>query len=400
MITKNYFVFVVCGADEQIKTLNFSIKYLRHFSGNNILVVTDKKRNNIEIDHDKVLDIHTPEHFDHHQASIYLKTGLHKFVDLSTNYCYLDSDVIALSPNVDDIFQHSYGPVTFAADHCTMESFSSNAVNCGCSERKKEDLDTFVNAVKRILPDYEHDSIFNNKIGRELYRILIEIKNNPLKRAGMIVDYLMLKYGLKNSIKSKNGLVFKYSRKKKGWIDIDGNLIMYNLTALSSKLKKSSEFSFSKWKRTWTDKNGENIFSVKCGHLAEQIKQKFDIDVTQKNFQHWNGGVFLFNKESTDFLNTWHQLTMEIFADKNWKTRDQGTLIATVWKHNLQYQKLLPQEFNFIADFNNPRITYSNSKGFTYDNFKTLIVPNLIHVYHQFGNRDWEVWQGIENILN
>ena len=400
MNAKNYFVFVVCGADEQIKTLNFSIKYLRHFSGNNIIVVTDKKRNNIEIEHNNVLDIPTPEHFDHHQASIYLKTGLHKFLDLSNNYCYLDSDVIALSPNVDDIFQHSYGPVIFAADHCTMENFSSNAVNCGCSERKKRDLDTFVNAVKRILPDYEHDSIFNNKIGRELYRILIEIKNNPIKRAGMIIDYLMLKYGLKNSIRSKNGLVFKYSRKKKGWIDIDGNLIMYNLTAISSKLKKSSEFSFNKWKRTWVDKNGENIFSVKCDHLAEQIKLKFDIDVTQMNFQHWNGGVFLFNKESTDFLNTWHQLTMEIFTDKNWKTRDQGTLIATVWKHNLQNQKLLPQEFNFIADFNNPRITYSKSKGFTCDNFKTLIVPNLIHIYHQFGNRDWEVWQGIENILN
>ncbi len=402
MSKSDVFVFVVCGADEHINTLNFSIKALKQFSKKKILVVTDKSRNNIdiEIETDNIINVKTPQSFDHHQASIYLKTGLHKFLNMNDNYCYLDSDVIALNPKVDEIFSHSHGPVTFAADHCKLNSFSPYAVNCGCQERKSKDQREFVAAIKKIIPDYEHDVVFNNEKGRELYRVLSEVKENPLKNIQLIINYILARYifkGPNSFIKWGGG--YKYSSRKKGWIDIQGNLIMYNLTSVSKKIKKSSDFYFSKRKMEWVNKDGENVFFTSCNHLAENIKKKFNIDVSKKNFQHWNGGVFLFDKNSINFLETWHTYTMDIFKDKDWKTRDQGTLAATVWQFNLQNQKLLPSEFNFIADYYNPKITYKKEKGFTNNNFKTTISPNFIHAYHQFGNKEWDIWMAIENIL-
>lgn len=87
----NCFVFVVCGSAEHISTLNLSLKFLRRYSAYPVLVVTDSSRNEIAIEHDNIIDVETPQQYSHHEASIFLKTGLHKFLpDINTNkYCYL-----------------------------------------------------------------------------------------------------------------------------------------------------------------------------------------------------------------------------------------------------------------------------------------------------------------------
>ena len=79
---KDIFVFAVCGADEHIHTVNLAIRYLQQYSDNEILVVTDLNRNSAAIQHPNVLDVPTPEQYDHHQASLYLKTRLHRIVDM------------------------------------------------------------------------------------------------------------------------------------------------------------------------------------------------------------------------------------------------------------------------------------------------------------------------------
>jgi hypothetical protein len=43
-------------------------------------------------------------------------------------------------------------------------------------------------------------------------------------------------------------------------------------------------------------------------------------------------------------------MTSRIFGDPFWKTRDQGTLIATAWKHGLERQPTLDRNFNYIVD--------------------------------------------------
>ena len=129
---KGTFVFAVCGKSEHIDTLYFSIEKLKKFSKSEFIVVTDSSRNEKPILVDSLIDVKTPQEFDNHQASIYLKTGLFKFLPKGKLYCYLDSDVVAVSTECDAIFNDFIEPIRFAPDHCQVPMFSPAAVNCEC----------------------------------------------------------------------------------------------------------------------------------------------------------------------------------------------------------------------------------------------------------------------------
>ena len=66
-------------------------------SKNKIVVITDSGRNEIKIDHNNIIDIETPREFNNHQASIYLKTSINKFLEKGNNYCYLDGDIVRIT---------------------------------------------------------------------------------------------------------------------------------------------------------------------------------------------------------------------------------------------------------------------------------------------------------------
>lgn len=68
-----------------------------------------------------------------HQAAIWLKTGLHRLIGLDRPLCYLDSDVIVLSPAIERIFAEPRRGIAFASDHATIDAFSRWAVHCSCS---------------------------------------------------------------------------------------------------------------------------------------------------------------------------------------------------------------------------------------------------------------------------
>ena len=89
------FVYAVCGAAAHISTLHRSLEYLRPRTALPIYVVTDSRRNEIPIEHDNVLDVATPVDFNHHQASIFLKTSLHRQLPPGPAYAYIDTDMIA-----------------------------------------------------------------------------------------------------------------------------------------------------------------------------------------------------------------------------------------------------------------------------------------------------------------
>ena len=94
-------------------------------------------------------------------------------------------------------------------------------------------------------------------------------------------------------------------------------------------------------------------------------------------------------------MDMWHQYTMLIFEDSYWKVRDQGTLIATVYAYHLQNHPLLPEKFNFIADFYKPEITVDKSKSSLLKGNK-IIKPAMIHIYHHWGDEQWDVWQFVK----
>ena len=126
------YVYVVCGDKKYIHALHVSLRYLKHFSSLEILVVTDNSRNEITIEHDHVVSIATPQSLTNHEASIYLKTSIYKHLLAGPIYCYIDTDVIAVSNDVDRIFDHFSPPVTFAPDHYPLPFFSPYAVKCNC----------------------------------------------------------------------------------------------------------------------------------------------------------------------------------------------------------------------------------------------------------------------------
>lgn len=90
--------------------------------------------------------------------------------------------------------------------------------------------------------------------------------------------------------------------------------------------------------------------------------------------------------------------TLKIFENPEWKTRDQGTLAATVWKFGLKNQKTLDIIFNFIVDYNNNELKYSGN--FTFQSHGKIYKPFFLHIFHHFGNiKMGVVWQDVKKLF-
>jgi hypothetical protein len=279
---KKLFVYVVAG-DSQVPQLNRSLEFLKNFVRCEVVVIAS--RCTLQINHDQVIRPYVETRFDDHRASILLKTSVHRILgEVPNQCCYIDTDVIAVSDEGENIFSNKTGPVTFAADHVRLGSFSRYAVRCPCQR-------------------------------------------------------------------------------------------------------------------------GE------CDHLRQAIGQKFGIEVSDVTWQHWNGGVFLFDAESTVFLDSWHHLTRCAFEDPFWRTRDQGTLVATVWLHGLQHQTTLDRRFNYIVDpWHNVSsaarvgmspIAYTIHSNYSLTGEPGLARPALLHMINRaVGAAGWKNWDDAVHLLS
>lgn len=275
---KSAFVFAVVGT-RHVLAASVALEFLKRVTHHDIIVL--QSRSERRAAHDQVIEVETPAGLDDHQASIYLKTNLLAHVQgLAERFCYLDSDVIAVDRDVDRIFDHAVGPVTFAHDHAEIDAFSGWAVNCGCREPR-------------------------------------------------------------------------------------------------------------------------------CNHLREALLCTFGIDVRRPDYRLWNGGVFLFDEGSADFLALWHRMSVAIMADPYWRTRDQGTLAATAWRLGIQDQRVLPREFNFIVDCMKGvaparRSDLPPGESFVRTDYSLGQegTPHLIHfVNGGVGRRGWRNWDDVEQLL-
>lgn len=396
MITNNnIFVFVTCGEKVHINTLHFSLKYLKNFTSNNIIIVTDSKRNEIPIIHNNIIDKPTPENYNNHQASIWLKTSLHNILPKGLLYCYLDSDVIAVSKNCNKIFNFFKYPIIFAVDHCKLQTFSPYALNCNCYNNFIKDKNDFENKVSQIVKSENYPPNYTNENYIKLNKTIQAIKSNPFKNFIFILRILLCVMGFE--INLKKGLLL--SKKRKAIIVDNDKFVFPFIFFYRKEIKEKTNYKFSLLKLKWLKPDGKEFSKNTCNHLQKEIRNKFDIEITNSDWQHWNGGVFLFNDESYKFMETWHQYTLQIFNDPYWTIRDQGTLIATAWKFGLVNHNTLSQEFNFIADYYKWNISsIINKNNIEILINKRVLKPDFIHVYHQFGNKNWDLWQNIENI--
>jgi hypothetical protein len=389
------FVFVVCGSEEHVSTLNFSLKFLRRFSEYPIVVVTDNSRNEIPIGHDNIINVNTPKHYNHHEASIYLKTGLHKFVpNINENtYCYLDSDVIAISEACNKIFNYNPEPVLFVKDHCDFSNFSPDAMHCNCKKKQLSENTSFYEKINSVFPKpINFDSHRKIEEKEKLDKLFEELKSIKIKNVLPSLKYFISRYFLStNTIKLGK---YTFVKSEKCWYNDTGEMIDFDFPYYEKKLKKELGFLFKA--NNWYDTDGNNITPKMpaCFHLSDHFKQKYGIEIHQ-NWRHWNGGVFLFNKQSVDFLNYWHKISLEEFNDPKTKTRDQGTLAVSAWKFKLQDMETLSVRFNFITEYVNPNIKWDTTKGYTFNDFKTHFTPAFLHIYHHWGDKDWSIWQSI-----
>jgi hypothetical protein len=388
-MSKEVFVFVVCGSKEHIDTLHFSLKYLKKYSKKNILVLTDSTRNELPIDHHSIVDIKTPENYNHHQASIYLKTGIHKFLPKGNLYCYLDTDIVAVSSDCDSIFDEFISPIRFAPDHCKVRKFSSYAVNCNCLKTREKDRKAFSNFVAEVQGTTITDDLLKAKSKA------LQLEFDSLKKSWVKKAITALRYFTSYPIFHFNP-DFHFNKKSRTWHDASGAIVMYEMNI--EKMQKETGLRYNKWTQKWYNKIGEDIWFDECNHLTEYIQQEFNIEIKDKNWQHWNGGVFLFNNESHKFLDAWFEKTMHVFTLPNWKTRDQGTLIATAWEFGLQNHPTLSKEYNFIADYNNNGVLINpQTNELTDDGFVSTYQASLVHVYHHWMDKSWPIWQWIES---
>ena len=126
-------------------------------------------------------------------------------------------------------------------------------------------------------------------------------------------------------------------------------------------------------------------FSNQClnyGTLDEAIDRYFSVTVNPE-WRIWNSGVYLFDHTAVVFLNTWNDMVCKTFSLPQWKVKDQGLLIAAVWKYGFQNNPILPSAYNWLpglSEFDKKKCDYTD-KGFYFGNTEILAV----HFYG--GNR-------------
>lgn len=393
-IGMNYFVYVVCGAKEYIDQLHFSLLFLRHFSKYPIYVATDTMRNEIPIEHDNLIDVKTPQELNNHQAHLYIETSLHKHLHLydGDKACYIDSDVIALNTEINDVFSHFQAPVTFAGDHCTIDLFSPKITHCGCTEAYKQKAELYAE-IQKILPCINPDDKETKADVLKHSELFAGLRNHPVKYFFKALTYCHQRYISRKPQFSFGG--FSFVRKNAVWYNKRGNIISFDFRNYNRLIHRKLGVRFNG--KYWVD-DKNNIIKPElpvCSHLREYLQKTYNIHIPE-NFRHWNGGVFLFGSVSQSFMDLWHEITMkESFAGNIMYYDDQSSLIATSFITGSQGMGYLPDQFNFIADFNNPKICWNVEKGYSRDGFATAFKPAFIHVYHNWGDETWNIWQSV-----
>lgn len=137
-IPKRGFVLLACG-ERHAERANIALSYLKRATRHDIVVV--KARCFTPIECDQIVDCVPPAHFTDVQASVALKTNLHRILGADDyTWCYLDTDVIAVRAEVDRIFDFHRAVITFAKDHVDIDSLSKHVVRCGCRQARCEHL--------------------------------------------------------------------------------------------------------------------------------------------------------------------------------------------------------------------------------------------------------------------
>lgn len=175
---------------------------------------------------------------------------------------------------------------------------------------------------------------------------------------------------------------------------IDNNAYFLSVESLRIFEKKKSCVAFA------SDQfNTINSFTPSClkyGNLTDSLQQTFESKVDPA-WSIWNSDIFLFSSDSIPFLDLWHNYTLKTFDIPQWKTQDQGSLIAAAWKLGLQDMARIPSTYNWIYKHSDPTGTKTILKGIEIENDgKPIQVMNFIG--KNFNKKD-KFWLDIYSII-
>lgn len=129
---------------------------------------------------------------------------------------------------------------------------------------------------------------------------------------------------------------------------------------------------------------GFSPWALHHGDLAAAIAGKFGV-VVDPAWRLWNGGLFLFDRSAADFLATWHEYTLAAFADPQWRTRDQGTLVAAVHRHGLENHPTVPDIFNWMPRHSPGELDFERLR--------------FVHFIDGYNDPEWPEWTTTRDLL-
>lgn len=391
------FVFAVCGGEEHLRRLDQALGFLAAFSRHEVTVVTDPRRNPRPIAGARVVEVATPAGLDDRGAAIWLKTSLPELLPGPEPRCYLDSDVLAVSPAVDGIFEFFVPPATFASDLPTPDAdlrrFSRHAVACPCRE-EGERLERFFARLDALTalhrrhadlaalddPAYYRGARFEGERrrgGRWWQGVArAEWPDGSLRFEQRFADGepVEILYAFPGSdwrlVKRRGearglwrdgaGGTFRWVAQGAGghWEDDRGD--SYRTLTGADGREEGWWFRAGEPRRRWVERPGHDHGGVwldreggdlgECDHLAEALEQAFGVAIPDRRWVPWNGGVFLFADAARELFAEWRRLAEAIRHDPRFVARDQGALAAAVHRRALAAHPRLPQRFNRIVD--------------------------------------------------
>lgn len=358
-------------------------------------------------------------------------------------YCYLDTDVFAVSGNTDHIFRHYTPPITFAKDHGNLYHFSPEAIHDAHTEERLKSIRSLtqlykkahqIDRVQRVNFSVQIELIrkvkeqFNakrplhtfspaqadgwikklkiwgsklafvgvKKVHTLLWSLLTPSQTESRDRSFESIHQFLFRtpFDFKAFAYFQTGLLF--DEQCKTWSSPEGKPILEE-NFVQDYISSDGHFTWDPSLAQWRDQRGQIVEWPGSDLLRKRVKEDFGVAIPSPFWPHWNGGVFLFSQASQPFLEQWHNWTLQIFSNPKWKVRDQGTLAAVAWDWHLQDHPTLPMEFNFIVDYYVEDYVYLGNFIFKGTN-EEKIRPGLLHIFHETGNPHWRLWKDIEKL--
>jgi hypothetical protein len=399
-MSRGAWIFAVCGEAVHTERAAAAAAILRRFTRHRVAILTDPARNRGPVAHDDRIEMAAPAGLTDSQAAIWLKTSVAEALPEGGPHVYLDSDVVAISPEVDRIFEAFVPPLTFASDlptpESTLRNFSPYAIDCGCAveierlERHFERLESLT-AMHRAFDElkplsdaalYERpvfigerragrwwrgEAVGGSRDGSIRFRQRFE-EGEPVAIAYGFAGWpwSLEKSGQTDCFRHAAGGTLRFvadaSAAGNGyWEDENGD----SFRRLRPDGREERWFfrdrvARGRWVADpsravggyWADAAGVELGS--CDHLAERLESLFGIAILARDWVPWNGGLFLFDAASRPLLADWRRRCLTLFAEPGFRTRDQGALVATAWATGLAGHPRLAPEWNLLVDRRSP----------------------------------------------